>query len=90
MFLSSCFCWAVRLVGNLMLYLMMKLPLSPGFFEMGMPWPGYESVEPGDVGPALSRVNCLPSMVVTARFHPVKASFSGSSTVWIRSSPSRT
>lgn len=37
MFLSSCFCWAVRLVGNLMLYLMMKLPLSPGFFEMGIP-----------------------------------------------------
>lgn len=40
MFLRASFCWAVNDVGNLTLYLMMKLPLWPGFFEMGMPWPG--------------------------------------------------
>lgn len=35
--LRASFCSAVNEVGNLTLYLMMKLPLWPGFFEMGMP-----------------------------------------------------
>lgn len=38
--LSFCFCCAVNDVGNLTLYLTMKLPRDPGFFEIGMPRPG--------------------------------------------------
>lgn len=37
---SCCFCLGVKLVGNLTLYLTIKLPRSPGFLEMGMPSPG--------------------------------------------------
>lgn len=76
-------------MGNLTLYLTTKLPRCPGFLEIGMPRPGYESEEPGCVGPALSMLRFLPSMVVMVRFQPVRASFRSSSTVWMMSSPSR-
>ena len=68
-------------MGNLTLYLMIKLPRSPGFLEMGMPWLGYVSELPGCVGPDFSTVICLPSIVVTRRFQPVKASLRLRSTV---------
>jgi hypothetical protein len=44
---------------------------------------------PGWVGPALSITKFLPSMVVTVRFQPVKASFRFRSMLRIISSPSR-
>lgn len=86
---SFCFCAVVSEVGNLTLYLTTKLPRWPGFFEMGMPRPGYESELPGCVGPVFSTTRFFPSIVVTVRFHPVRASFSSRSTLWTMSSPSR-
>ena len=86
---SCCFCRAVRLVGNLTLYLTMKLPLSLGFLERGMPWPGNVSDVLGLVGPAFSMLSWRPSIVVTVRFQPVSASLRSRSIWWIKSSPSR-
>jgi hypothetical protein len=87
--LNLAFCVGLSVMGNRTLYFTTKLPLCPGFLEMGMPRPGYESEEPGWVGPALSMLRFLPSMVVMVRFQPVRASFRVRSTVWIMSSPSR-
>jgi len=86
---SFCFCADDNVMGNLTLYLMMKFPRWPGFLEMGMPRPGYESELPGWVGPPFSTAMLDPSIVVTVRFHPVSASLRSSSTVCTRSSPSR-
>lgn len=81
---------AVRVVGNLTLYLTTKSPRWPGFFEMGMPSPGNLSSLPGWVGLDFPTEIFLPSMVVTVRLQPHSASLRSSSTVWMRSSPSRT
>lgn len=88
--LSCCFCAGVRLVGNLTLYLTTKSPREPGFFEMGIPRFGNLSSLPGCVGVDFPTEIFLPSMVVTVRFQPHNASLRSSSTVWMRSSPSRT
>jgi hypothetical protein len=73
----------------LTLYWITKSPRLEGFFDDGIPNPGYRSSLPGCVGPPLSRLICLPSMVTTVRFHPVKASFRSSVTVWTRSLSTR-
>lgn len=80
-FLSSFFCCAVKWVGNLTLYFIMKLPRSPCLFDMGIPRPGYESDMPGPVGPPFSILSCFPSIVGIVRFHPVRASFKSKSMV---------
>lgn len=86
---SVFFCSAVKVDGNLTLYLTIKSPLWSGFLLRGMPRPGYVSELPGCVGPAFSITMDLPSIVVTVRFHPVKASLRSSSTWWMRFSLSR-
>lgn len=83
------FCSIVKLVGNLTLYVTMKLPRSFGFLLRGMPRLGKLSLEPGWVGPLLSRLICLPSMVVTVRRQPVRASLRSKSMLWRMLSPSR-
>jgi len=86
---NSSFCFGVKLVGNFTLYVMIKLPLVSGFLLSGMPRFGYTSLLPGCVGPALSRLICFLSIVVTVRFQPVRASLRSRSTVYKMSSPSR-
>lgn len=81
------FCSPVNVPGNLTLYLTTKLPLPPPFF--GIPKSGYVSLLPGCVGPPLSMTRFLPSMVVTVRFQPVRASLRSSSRGRTMSSPSR-
>ena len=83
------FCSSVNEVGNLTLYCTMKFPLVPGFLLSGMPQPGNSSWLPGCVGPPFSKGICLPSMVVTVRFQPVRASLRSRSTETLMSSPSR-
>lgn len=86
---SCCLCAGLNVDGKLTLYLMTKSPRWPGFLEIGMPKPGYRSSLPGCVGPPLSRLICLPSIVVTVRFHPVRASLRSKVTKWMRSLSSR-
>jgi hypothetical protein len=78
---SFCFCVAVKVVGNLTLYLTTKSPRWPGFFEMGIPRPGNLSSLPGCVGVDFPTEMFFPSMVVTVRLQPHNASLRSSSRV---------
>lgn len=83
------FCAGVNVVGNLTWTFTIRSPRWPGNLDLGMPSDGNFSSKPGCVGPAPDTRSCLPSMVVTVRFHPVRASLRGISIVVMRSSPSR-